>query len=424
MGTWTRAIVSILAICLCVSNVHAVEPLEIPNHSRIVFLGDSNTFAGKFIAYFQYHLMAERPNDRFDLINLGLPSETVSGLSEPDHPYPRPDVHTRLAKALELTKPNIVVACYGMNDGIYYPFEEKRFAAYRAGYEKLIDACEKAGAKVVLMTPAPFDAKPLGNKVLAKGADKYSWMRPYENYDSEVLAEYAKWLVGLRAKGKPVVDAHSAVLKHLQAMRRVDENYRVSGDGIHPDANGHAIVFRELLSAFQTTVGKTITVNPKSLPSTEVLKFEQKEKEATLTLKLNPAFRIDAGWHKRFLEIEPFDATIRRQSIIVAMPDGNFGVSEGEKKLGSFSAQQMAKGINLATLKELSLNVDGAKAAKLVDEATSVYGLAWLTHVGHNRPDTPKGIALEMASTIRKDKLEEAAKLLGTREVTIKLLAE
>src|SRR4051812_39823599 len=55
---------------------------------RVVFLGDSNTYAGKFITYLDAYLCTRFPDKRFELINLGLPSETVCGLSEPDHPYP------------------------------------------------------------------------------------------------------------------------------------------------------------------------------------------------------------------------------------------------------------------------------------------------------------------------------------------------
>src|SRR6185503_8765120 len=97
----------------------------------VLFLGDSNTFAGGFIACLDGYLMTRFPTSRWELINLGLPSETVSGLSEPDHPYPRPDVHDRVDAALTRAKPDVVVICYGMNDGIYYPFSERRFKKYQ-----------------------------------------------------------------------------------------------------------------------------------------------------------------------------------------------------------------------------------------------------------------------------------------------------
>src|SRR5205823_282816 len=98
-------------------------------------------------------------------------------LSEPDHPFPRPDVHERLERVLAKTKPDIVVAAYGMNDGIYYPFSKFRFVAYQQGINKLIDKVKAAGAKLVLLTPSMFDPLPLkkSGKLLPKGEKKYAW---------------------------------------------------------------------------------------------------------------------------------------------------------------------------------------------------------------------------------------------------------
>ena len=196
---------------------------------QVVFVGDSNTFAGRFIAYVEVLIRGRHPDRQIEFINLGLPSETVSGLSEPDHPYPRPNVHDRLDAVLAKTRPDLVVACYGMNDGIYYPFDAERFAKYQAGYRKLIADCEKAGAKVVLMTPSPFDPKPLKDKVLAKGAEKYSWLKPYADYDDDVLKRYSEWLVTYRDKGYLVVDAHTAMRAHLDRMRKIRPRLRRLG---------------------------------------------------------------------------------------------------------------------------------------------------------------------------------------------------
>ena len=110
----------------------AEEKFFLQDGQRVVFLGDSNTYAHLYVSYIDAYLVTRFPDQRFDVLNLGLPSENVSGLSEPDHPFSRPNLHDRLARVLEKTKPNVVVACYGMNDGIYYPFSEERFQRFQA----------------------------------------------------------------------------------------------------------------------------------------------------------------------------------------------------------------------------------------------------------------------------------------------------
>src|SRR4051812_6918124 len=187
----------VLCLLATVPAVRAEERFALRDGQRVVFLGDSNTYAGHFVAYLDAYLFTRFPGQRFELLNLGLPSETVSGLSEPDHPYPRPDIHERLERVLAKTKPDVVVACYGMNDGIYYPFGEERLKKYQEGTQRLIDRVTKAGAKVVLMTPAPFDPQPVKAKLLPASAEKFSWLRPYEGYD-DVLGRYSEWLVTLR----------------------------------------------------------------------------------------------------------------------------------------------------------------------------------------------------------------------------------
>src|SRR4051794_27319162 len=101
---------------------------------RVVFVGDSITYAGQYIEFLEAYLRLKVPALACEFLNLGLPSETSSGLSEPGHAggtFPRPDVHERLDRILEQTKPDLVVACYGMNDGIYHPFSEDRFRKYQ-----------------------------------------------------------------------------------------------------------------------------------------------------------------------------------------------------------------------------------------------------------------------------------------------------
>lgn len=386
---------AILLTVLAWGGLHAEE---LPaTGTRIVFLGDSNTFAGRFIGYLDTYLTTRFPERSIELINLGLPSETISGLSEPDHPYPRPNVHTRLAKALEKTKPNIVVACYGMNDGIYYPFADERFKKYQEGYRTLIAACEKAGAKVVLMTPAPFDAQSLKDKVLPSGAEKYSWMRPYAEYDRDVLTKYADWLVSLRSKGYPVVDAHTAVRKHLERMRLLDPTYRVSGDGIHPDANGHYIIFRELV----TTLG----FPAKDMPQADG----------------RLPFPIDPAWHPKLAETERFTNTLGQLTFTkVGLKDGTYALMEGKESLAINDATTWAKGIDLRVTR-YSGNAKAAELLKLTMEKERLLGLAWLTDVGHTRPDTPKGIPLPEALK-KAQELDTKIRLLAKPSMTLELV--
>ena len=142
-----QRITLLAAIATLVSSSVAAAAEPPLDAKRIVFLGDSITHAGHFVAEIDVQLRLAGIDPVPEMINLGLPSETCSGLSEPDHPFPRPDVHERIDRALTKLKPDVVVACYGMNDGIYYPFSEERFAAYQRGVRGIVDKVKAANAK-------------------------------------------------------------------------------------------------------------------------------------------------------------------------------------------------------------------------------------------------------------------------------------
>lgn len=234
-------------VCFC-SMLSAEEPIS-PKGKRVVFLGDSITHAGGYVAVLETALRLQDPVAKFEFLNVGLPSETVSGLSEPGHAggaFPRPDLHERLARVLEQAKPELVIACYGMNDGIYYPLGKDRFESFKDGMERLHIAVEKSGAKIIHLTPAFFDALPIKDRLLPAGRDEYR--QPYEGYD-DVLTEYSKWLLSKKNGGWIVLDVHDAMKSAVLKQRETNPNFTFAGDGVHPNFDGQ-LVIAEPLAAY------------------------------------------------------------------------------------------------------------------------------------------------------------------------------
>ncbi len=200
---------------------------------RILFLGDSITFGGGYVTAIELHFRLREPGVTREFLNLGLSSETVAGLSEDGHAsgkFPRPDLHERLARVLERTKPDMVIACYGMNDGIYLPLAEERFAAYRRGIERLRAAVSAAGAQIVHVTPPVFDE--------SRGK--------HPGY-AAVLEAYAAWLGQQRKAGWQVIDLNTAMAQAIAARRRSEPAFTFSPDAVHPNAEGHWLMAQTIL---------------------------------------------------------------------------------------------------------------------------------------------------------------------------------
>jgi lysophospholipase L1-like esterase len=229
------------------SSTSTADPPGLVGVRRVVFLGDSITYAGQYIAYVEAVLRLREPELTCEFLNLGLPSETVSGLTEPGHAsgrFPRPVLHERLNRVLEQTKPDLIVACYGMNDGIYHPFSEARFERFKEGMRFLRERAAAHRAKVLHVTPPVFDPVPIKAMTLPAGLAEYR--QPFEGYD-KVLGRYSEWLLSQRDKGWDVVDIHAPMERFLSDQRRRDPSFRLADDGVHINATGHWLIAREIL---------------------------------------------------------------------------------------------------------------------------------------------------------------------------------
>ena len=202
---------------------------------KIVFFGDSITYGGEYVLFFERWLTVNHPELNPEVLNQGIPSETVSGLSEPGHlrhGFPRPDLRERLDRALKALTPDLVIACYGINCGIYMPLEEERFAKYKEGVKRLKNKVEAQGGKIIFMTPPVYD-KP----------------NPKFDYD-DAMATYAKWLVSKRKDGWKVIDLHTVMKKSLAKKRDNDPKFKYSRDGVHPGGEGHELMAQQIIDFF------------------------------------------------------------------------------------------------------------------------------------------------------------------------------
>lgn len=250
----------LLAACLLAANGTSATtraddlPIAFPlKAKKILFLGDSITHAGGYVAWIETQCRLQGVSPLPTFYNVGLSSETCSGQTEPAHPFPRPDVHERLDRALKRIQPDVVVSCYGMNDGIYHPFSEKRFQIYQDGVNRLIKKVHASGAKLVLMTPPPFDAVPLKKKKGAlrpAGAKQFAYFAIYEHYDRDVISRFAKWILEQKDRVEMVVDLHTPITKHLAEQRKKSPQYTLSPDGVHPNPLGHRILGDTVLLAW------------------------------------------------------------------------------------------------------------------------------------------------------------------------------
>lgn len=208
---------------------------------NIVFLGNSITYAGHYVTLFESFMTTVFPTSEIETINLGLPSETVSGLSEEGHAdgaFVRPCLFNRLDNITDRMAPDIVFACYGMNDGIYQPFSDSNFQRYKEGMITLYKKLKAAQAKrIIFITPSVHEDPVLG----------------FQGYNL-VLDRYAQWLLDQRRERNwEVIDTHFPMQNYVIAKKHLEPDFKLSEDGVHPGREGHRLLAASIIRYFDDT---------------------------------------------------------------------------------------------------------------------------------------------------------------------------
>ncbi|EPR74656.1 hypothetical protein ADIWIN_0408 [Winogradskyella psychrotolerans RS-3] len=238
-----------LATTSCKSEKKSELPLAtvtLPLHNkRVLILGNSITQHGYYVDFIDYYLRKHYTDNSLDIISIGLSSETISGSSEPGRDFPRPNVRERLGRALKDIKPDVVLACYGMNDGNYHPLDSLRFQEYKNGISELKTKVEGIGAQLILLTPTLFDPNPIADRVSKEG-EPHAYWHPYYKYN-DVLTVYSDWLLSLETEELQVIDLHHHLNPILENMKRITSDSTFVPDGVHPNKIGHFYMAQKIL---------------------------------------------------------------------------------------------------------------------------------------------------------------------------------
>jgi lysophospholipase L1-like esterase len=227
-------LLSFLVMPIANADHHLLE-----KNRRILVLGDSITQGGPYVHYLDAWLVKKFPNRRYEVINAGVSSETISGLSEKGHAggrFPRPCLFERLERVLAKTRPQLIIACYGMNCGIYQPLDPERLARFQNGHLRLRAAAKQYGAEVLHVTPPIYD----------------NHGKPGFDYNS-VLTAYSKWMAQQTDSGWVVADLHTFMSQKIAAEKAKNQKFTVQRDCVHPDKQGHWIMAQAIISYFGDT---------------------------------------------------------------------------------------------------------------------------------------------------------------------------
>ena len=387
----------------------------------ILFFGDSITQGGAYVEDVEALLITRFPEKRFHVVNAGISSETISGTSEPDHNPRRPWAHERFDRDVAAAKPDIVVACFGMNDGNYHPFDALKFQKYRAGVRRLIDRAKRIGARCIFMTPPPFD--PYRRRAGDSNAAHWGYKYPAIDYDV-VLEVYSHFLLGLRREGTIVADVHAATNDHLRERRREKVSFYLAGDAVHPNATGHWLMAQTLLETLRVPPDVAAAeVDAKAMKAVAGdVRNVRREVEFRFTWTTPLPMPVDAGWDRKSLEVErTFDRLSRYTLKITGLDEGRYELHASGQMAGHVTAADLASGLDLNAMPEWQPTVGAREVLELVQQRRRAIYKAWRAGLKTGKEGAGQE-AIRKAEADTADLLKRARTIAQPRPVDVRLV--
>ena len=188
------------------------DPLRFADGDRVVLVGGTLIEREQKYGRWEEALHAANAPRTFTLRNLGWSGDTVAGESRGSFDPP-PKGYERLVAAVKAAKPTVIVVSYGVNESFA---GEPGVDKFRAGLAKLLDDIAPTKARVVLLSPVPFEPSP--------GAPDATARNVY-------LAKYVRVLLETAAtRGLGSVDLYDRVLASGQTF---------TANGLHLDDDGY-----------------------------------------------------------------------------------------------------------------------------------------------------------------------------------------
>jgi hypothetical protein len=237
----------------------------------------------------------------------------------------------------------------GMNDGSYRAMTNDIETAYVNGYEHLLQSINEhlPGARVTLLGPSPFD-----------DVTRAAWFQGGYNRAMEHFAEVDRRLA--KEFDATFVNLNSPVVATLQKAEALDPRIAelLLPDRVHPDPLAHWVMAEALLKGWNApALVSSVVIDGRAAKATVALnavvgpvdhangglRWTEKEDGLPLPLSKNnatTALLLDLTDIEQQLNQEPLRVT--------GLGAGNYTLTIDEDQVGTFSAAELAAGINLA----------------------------------------------------------------------------
>ena len=346
-----KLFVLIAAACMTCTAAFAQTVKPFKEGERAVFLGNSITDGGHYHSYIWLYYMTRFPDMPIRVFNGGIGGDTAY------------DMNKRLDGDIFVMKPSVLMVTFGMNDSGYFEyngdkpkeFGEQKYQESIKNYQQMEKRFKDLpDTRIVMVGTSPYD-----ETVQLKENTPFKT----KNETIKRLVEYQK--ESAAKNNWEFTDLNAPMTAINQQYQQKDSTFTLCGsDRIHPDNDGHMVMAYLFLKA-QGFVGKEvadmeINANKKQVVKSEnctVSNIKKNGKDLSFDYLAEalpyPLDTIARGWGQKksqaeVLKVVPFMEEMIRETLKVTGLKGNYKLLIDDEEIGTWSGDELAKGINLA----------------------------------------------------------------------------
>lgn len=333
---------------------------------RVVFYGDSITEQGFYANYVEAFTRTRFPDRDVRFFNAGWAGDATwggaGGASD-----------ERVRRDVQPFRPTVIAIMLGMNDGGYVPFDPKIYAVFQEWYGKLFGWMRQAApdARFTLIETSPYD------DFTRKPPD-------FAGYNATLTRFRAAVQELAQKENQTFVDFNAPLVSVLKKARALDakQSQRLVPDFIHPAPAGHLIMAGELLKAWNApSVVTTVTLDAAQKRVQEAVNTEVSDFDGLTWTQFDRAlpFAVDTSdpTMALVLRCSDFMEQLNQERLSVAgLPAGTYRLTIENQTVGSFTAAQLAVGINLASL-DTPMRRQALRVLEQIEQHNHIMFLRW-----------------------------------------------
>jgi lysophospholipase L1-like esterase len=315
--------------------ISGAADFDIRDGDTVVFLGDSITAARVYGKLIENFTLLRYPERKVHFINAGKGGETAAGALK------------RFERDVLARKPTLVTIAYGVNDiGWGTRADEEHKRAYLEGIRGMVEACKKRGVRVYVCSAAVTAEDPAKSEhgFLQQMCDegmKLSRSLGGKSIDVQrTMREIQKRMAAANATAgakQEKATLHVADGVHLNDVGQLAMAYAIlKGLGASPDVSAAAI-----------DAGTPKVISEDGCKISDL----KKKGDSIEFVRLDSGLPLNNGiFFQLQFRFVPIPDELNRYLLTVSnLPSGDFEVLADGRSTGHFSAENLARGVNLSS---------------------------------------------------------------------------